>query len=354
MTTNRIVLYLSSFSVAAALFVAGSDARAEWDYRDGFGYGSSDLDLRFNLFVQPRFEYETDAVGDTARSTFLLGLAGGRLRLRLPRRHIEVRVTGGVAGDEGLLLDTFIDLGIGDHLGLRFGYFRVPFDEQTTHAPFWLRMSGRSIDVTEMSHWYDLGIALRGNHLGNTLVWSLSMTNGEVPLWENGNIDFLYSLRIALRLGQVFDWNPDVDVIVGLGSSWTLDPWEPETDVLVNRSIFRETFDVTARIRWFSASAAILYRLTDSGAYGAWGHDLGYHVAVAGTLGQVLELATRVAQVYRGLGDESDLEVGVALNGFADNGRLRFQVEYSWLSALQGSEVVSDAHRVVVQLQAFY
>jgi hypothetical protein len=354
MNDHRAQRVLCASLAAAAVATFAVRARAEWGYRDGFGYASSSFDLRINAFAQPRFHYLTDGGDGAPESSFRLGLAGGRLRLRVPRRRVEVRVTGGVSDGAGLLLDSYVEVGIGDHLGLRFGYFKVPFDEQTTHAPFWLRLTSRSRDVADLGHWYDLGVSLQGNHLRNAFAWALSMTNGEVPVWENANIDFLYSLRLALRLGPLLDWDRDVDLVIGLGSSWTLEPWAPEPTVDVNRSVFRETFDVTFRYGWLSATAAVLYRLTDPGAYGDLGHDLGYHVELAGALGRVFEVATRVAQVYPGVGDASDLEVGVALNGFGDEGRLRLQIEYAWLPSLRGSEIEAQSHRVVAQVQAFY
>lgn len=338
----------------ASLFMAEREAAAEWDYRNGFGVEGDNAELRLNVFARPYYQYMRDA-SEEDRSTFGVDLAGGRLRVRVPRRRILLEVTGGVREDEGVLLDTFLDLGIGDALALRMGYFRVPFDEQTTHAPFWLRMTQRSIDVQSLAHYYDVGIALRGNHLDNSLVWSLSMTNGETD-WENANIDFLYSLRVALRLGPLLDWGRSMDLVIGLGSSWNLKPWSPEEtrpELEVNRSVFNETLDLTWRMSWFTVSAAGFFRADDLGAYGPNEYSWGWHGLLGASLGSVLEFATRVAHVIPDAGPQQ-LEIAAVVNGFADDGRLRFQLEYTYLAPLDDGEIEGDSHRVVVLLQAFY
>lgn len=363
-TSRRSALWAATIVLVTLVGVA-PEARADWNYRNGFGYRGGAFDLRLNLFVQPRYEYLSDDGSGRSTSTFALNLAGGRLRVRIPRRRITIQASGGLSTDQGVLLDTYLELGLGDHLGLRFGYFRVPFDEQTTHFPLWLRMTGRSPDVTELAHGYDLGVALRGHHLNNALVWGLSMTNGETS-WTNGNIDFLYSLRLALRLGPLLDWYDEVDLVIGLGSSWNLEPWEPVEGERVNRSVFNETLDLTLHASWFSASLAGLYRLTDLGAYGeidhglgwqgALGHAVGWHLELAAALVEFLEVAARVAQLTPVVADDDrhQFEVAAAINGFGDEGRMRFQLEYSYLVTLDDDQIDHDAHRVVVQIQAFY
>lgn len=346
--------------VATLVLLWTQDARAEWNYRDGFGYESDSFALRLNAFLQPRYEYSSNDGTGGSTSSFRLNIVGGRMRVWMPRRRIFLQVMGGASGQEALLLDSYFEIGIGERLKLRVGYFRVPFDEQTTHAPFWLRMTERSVDVRSLSHYYDLGIALRGNHLDNALAWALSMSNGEIPVWENANIDFLYSFRLALRFGQLFGWYR-TDLVLGTGTSWTLEPWEPEPDVEVNRSLFAETLDLTLKVSSISITSALLYRLTTPGAYGPNAHALGWHGEVGASIAEIIELAVRVAQVWpdlRGdteIEDHRQLEVGVVLNGFGDEGRLRFQLEYRYLRETDGAGVeVFDAHRAVLQFQAFY
>ncbi len=354
--------------VAAAMFAVMilSERKAHAEQRgEGFVFGGRHLELRLNLFMQPRYQYTNDDGTGNTVSTFRLNLAGGRVRVRMPRRRIAAQVTGGFSGDGGVLLDSFLEIGLGtDKVALRAGYFHVPFDEQTTHSPFWLRMIDRSVDVQALGHDYDLGIALRGGHLrdsrtGNALVWGLSMTNGEVPLWENGNIDFLYSFRLALRLQPILGWRR-TDVIIGTGTSWTLEPWNPEPEddpeLEVNRSLFSETFDLTVRVQWFTLTGALLYQLSNPGAYGDNAHALGWHTEVGVFLAEIVEIGVRVAQIFPTLddGDPQRLEAAVALNGFGDEGRMRFQIEYRYFLSQIADETDFDSHRVTVQFQAFY
>jgi hypothetical protein len=351
MSRLRIPAILSAAALAAA-FLAPREARAEWD---GFRYSSSDLELQLGFFLQPRYEYlSDDGTGDTA-STFRLNLAGGRVQLRVPDNRILVQIEGGLSGEEPVLLDSFIELGLGRVLAIRAGYLRVPFDEQTTHAPFWLRMTERSIDVIGLAPAWDLGIALRGIHLDGALAWSVSMSNGEGLSFENANIDFLYAGRVALRLAPMLDWR-HVDLVIGTGTAWTLEPWVPVEGVEVNRSVFGETLDVMLRLWSFTLTGAMLYRWIDPGAYGPDTHAIGWHGEVGASIGEVMEIAARVAQLWPDVevGDTRDLEVGVAINGFADRGRLRIQLEYRYLRRASDGDDLFDAHRVAVQLQAYY
>lgn len=360
MSSARDAVIVPAVFVAAMVLMWASETRAEWSYRDGFGYESDSFALRLNAFLQPRYEYSSDDGTGSSVSSFRLNLVGGRMRVWMPRRRVFLQVMGGASSEDPLLLDSYLEIGLGQQLKLRFGYFRVPFDEQTTHSPFWLRMTERSVDVDALGHNYDLGIALRGNHLDNALAWALSMTNGESPIWENANLDFLYSFRLALRFGQLFGWYR-TDLVLGTGTSWTLEPWEPEPAVEVNRSLFRETVDLTLKVSSITITSALLYRLTSPGAYGPHVHALGWHGEVGSSILEIVELAVRVAQVWPNLradtggDDRRQLEVGVALNGFGDEGRLRFQLEYRYLRETDGAGAeVLDAHRAVLQFQAFY
>jgi hypothetical protein len=348
-------LLLAAISALLLLSTVEREAAAEWNYRGGFGFEGPSSELRLNVFIRPYYEFLREADGED-RSTFGLDLVGGRVRVRFPHRRIHLEVAGGLSGDKGILLDSFFDVGLGDQIALRLGYFRVPFDEQMTHAPFWLRTTRRSIDVLSLAHGYDLGIALRGNHLDNSLVWALSMTNGETD-WENANIDFLYSARVALRLGRLLGWRQGLDLVIGLGSSWNLEPWNPEMErrpeLEVNRSVFNETLDVSLKIAWLSVTAAALFRAADLGAYGPNEYTWGWHTEIGAMAARVFELVARVAHLIP-VGGQQQLEVGATINTFIDENRLRFQLEYTYLVDLEGARREEEAHRVVALLQAFY
>lgn len=343
-----------SILVVSVAVLSSAEARGEVTYDDGLRVTGSQGGMGLNLFVRPRYEYESDDGTSESRSTFSLDLLGARLRAWDRRGQILAQVMGGMAVDQPVLLDTFMEVRPARTIGIRFGYFRLAYDEQTTHGPFWLRMTERSVDVAALSHEYDLGIALVGTVLDEALAFSLSVTNGEEPSLENLNIDFLYAARLALRLGPLLDWR-HADLVLGLGASWTLEPWEPEPDLEVNRSVFRSTFDVSGRIRGFTLTAAALYRWTEPGAYGAPLHGLGWHVEAGLFAGEYFEVAARAAGLVPDLeGDAQQLEVSAALNGFPDRGRLRVQLQYSYVVDYVGDEVDRDAHRVVLQWQALY
>jgi hypothetical protein len=352
MSEKRLSVIVPAAALLAAALLAGREARAEWN---GFRYSGNNLELGLNFFLQPRYEYSSDDGTGDSSSSFRLNLAGGRVQLRVPRANILLQAEGGLSGEDPVVLDSYLEIGIGRELALRAGYFRVPFDEQTTHAPFWLRMTDRSADVLALAPAWDLGIALRGLHVDDALAWGVSMTNGEGGEWENSNLDFLYSFRIALRLAPLLDWDR-VDLVIGTGTFWTLEPWVPEEGVEVNRSLLGETLDVMLRVSSFTITAALLYRWTEPGAYGADTHALGWHVEAAASIVEALEVAVRTAQIWRDIESASgdDLEVGVAVNGFADGGRLRIQLEYRYLMANRNAPEAFDAHRAVVQLQAYY
>jgi hypothetical protein len=341
-------------TVLTTISISG-EARGDWDYRNGFGYSWSRGELRLNLFIRPRYEYLSDDGSGASRSSFMLDLVGGRLRIMSSQRRVMAEVTGGMAGDRGILLDTFLQFRAGDSLAIRAGYFRLPFDEQTTHSPFSLRMTDRSVDVDSLGYNYDLGLELRGNFLRDGLVFGVSITNGEGLSFENANIDFLYSGRLALRFGRLFDWYRN-DLIIGLGTSWNLEPWQPMEGVQVNRPVLAETLDITLQLGAASLTMAALYRYVDPGAYGAPFHALGWHLEAGVFLGDHIELATRFAHLLPDVGrsEAQTLEAGGAINAFADRNRIRVQLEYVYRTDMVGDVRRVDTHRAVIQVQALY
>ncbi len=365
--------------VPVALFLCAvslcGEARGEWNYRNGFGYEWSRGELRLNLFLRPRYEFLSDDGLGRSRNTFRVDLAGARIWLETARRRVRLELAGGLAGQRGVLLDSFLQFRIGQDLAIRFGYFRVPFDEQTTHAPFWLRMTSKSIDVAALgqsydgrdpreggdltralTQGYDLGLELRGSFLDDGLAFAVSMTNGE-PLTslDNMNIDFLYSGRLAVRVGELDNWHGS-DLIIGLGTSWNLEPWEPEEGVRVNRSVLAETLDLTLQIGGATITLAGIYRWIDPGAYGPDVHSLGWHFEGGVFVGDQFEFATRFAHLILDLEETGlqQMEAAAVINAFADRNRIRVQLEYAYLVTLNGGERERDAHRVVLLAQALY
>lgn len=361
-----------------ALLTLASEARSEWNYRDGYGYESRRGELRLNFFVRPRFEYSSNDGTGATRNSFRLDLAGGRLRIWTGRRQVFAEIAGGISGDEGILLDAYLEFRSNEYFAIRLGYFRVPFDEQTTHAPFWLRMTDKSIAVRALGYDYDLGLAIRGSFLDDSLVYAVSITNGEPLVWENLNIDFLYSARVALSIGRLDGWY-DNDLIIGIGTSWNLEPWSPEESVTVNRSVLAETLDITLRLGDVAMTLAGLYRYIDPGAYGSVMHVVGWHFEGGVFMGDHLEIAARVAHlvpidgaiemVDQGFqlwpdgtggggsdgGDDQQIwSAAMTLNAFVHDNRIRVQLEYSYLVALRSGEIDLDSHRVVAQVLALY
>jgi hypothetical protein len=329
-------------------------ARGEVEYRDGLRVTGSAGGMALNLFVRPRYVYESDDGTGSSRSTFSVDLLGARLRAWDQRGVLSAQIMGGLAVDEAVLLDTYVEVRPWRTGSFRFGHFRVGYDEQTTHGPFWLRMTRRSIDVDALSYEYDVGVALQGTFLDDALAFSLSVTNGETPSLENVNLDFLYAGRLALRLGPVFDWRR-ADLVLGAGVAWTLEPWEPEAEVTANRSVLSATFDVSGRIGAITATAAALYRYVDPGAYGSAVQGLGWHLEAGAFVGEYFEFAIRAAHLVPDLEvDGQRVEMAAAINGFPDRGRLRVQLEYAYTMAFDERETDWDAHRVVVQWQALY
>jgi hypothetical protein len=361
--------------VACAALLAtalhATSACAEWDYRHGFGFSSGGNEVRLNVFVRPRYEYLSNAGSGSARSSFVLDLVGARLRIWTGYRRVYAEMAGGLAGTEGLLLDTFLQFDAGDHLAIRFGYFRVPFDEQTTHAPFWLRMTDRSIAVRALGYAYDVGLALRGTFLDDGLVFGVSVTNGEPLDLENMNIDFLYSGRLAVSVGRLADWS-DVDLVIGVGTSWNLEPWTPEEGVRVNRSVLAETLDLTLRLGPATLALAGLYRYIDPGAYGDATHVLGWHVESGLFMHDQIEVVVALAHLVPVEGnlehtggvsgliaepaveDQQLLEAAAGLNVFVHDNRIRLQLEYAYTANFAGDTTAFEAHRVVAQAQAMY
>lgn len=355
--------------LAAALYAPA--AHGEWNYRNGFGYTSGGNEVRLNVFLRPRFEYMSDVGTGATRSSFLLDLAGARLRIWTGHRQVYAEIAGGLAGSEGVLLDSFLQFNAGRSLAIRLGYFRVPFDEQTTHAPFWLRMTDRSIAVRTLSYDYDLGLAVRGSFLDDGLVFALSVTNGEPLELENLNIDFLYSGRLAVSIGRLADWD-EVDLVIGIGTSWNLEPWEPEEGVRVNRSVLAETMDLTLRLGPASIALAGLYRYIDPGAYGEVAHVLGWHLESGIFVHDQVEFVVALAHLVpiegsfehtRGISglvadpavsDQQVFEAAAAFNAFVHDNRIRLQLEYTYLVNLADGALAYDAHRVVLQAQALY
>jgi hypothetical protein len=345
--------------VAAAVVVAGlagaRRASAEVSYRDGLTVSGSAGTMSLNVFVRPRYEYESDDGTGGSLSTMQMNLLGARLRAWDSRGRLYAQAMGGMAVDEPVLLDSYIDLLFGHGIGLRLGYFKVGFDEQTAHGPFWLRMTQRSLDVEALSYDYDMGVALFGSVLRDSLSFSVSVTNGEAPSLENLNVDFLYAGRVALSLGRLLRWRRS-EVAIGLGTAWTLEPWEPEPGARVNRSIFTETLDISARLSRFTYTAAVLYRIGDPGAYGPIVHDIGWHFQTGVFLGEAFEVAAEVAHLLPDVvdGDGQDLEVAVVVNAFPDRGRMRVQLEYAYGMSFAEDALERDRHRVVLQFQAVY
>ncbi len=113
---------------------------------------------------------------------------------------------------------------------------------------------------------------------------------------------------------------------------------------------------MSARIHNFSATAAVLYRLIDPGAYGPVAHSMGWHLETGFFFAEPLEVAVQVAHVLPDLEatDRWELETAVAINGFPDSGRMRVQLEYAYLMVYEADALEHDSHRVVVQLQARY
>ena len=113
---------------------------------------------------------------------------------------------------------------------------------------------------------------------------------------------------------------------------------------------------ISARIRTFTVTAALLYRHLDPGAYGDITQALGWHFETGVFVARPLEIALQVAHLIPDLDSSrpGDIETAVALNAFPDSGRMRVQLEYAYLAVLAEEGIERDAHRVVVQWQALY
>ena len=183
-----------------------------------------------------------------------------------------------------------------------------------------------------------------------------------------------------MSIGRLDGWY-DNDLIIGLGTSWNLEPWSPEEGVTVNRSVLAETLDITLRLGDVAITLAGLYRYIEPGAYGSAMHVVGWHLEGGVFLGDHMELALRVAHLVPidgsidiiGEGfqfwpdgarddgtdsqeseDQQIWKTAVAFNAFAHDNRIRVQREYSYLVALRAGEIDLDTHRVVAQVLALY
>lgn len=179
---------IKTASIASALLILplavpaqAADGRVY--YKDGTRIETEDLELKFNVQLQPRYTYsdfDSDRDQDETSGVRLrrarLGVSGS-----LMDKQFSFMLLDDFSSDSGGsdMKDAWIQYNAGDVAGVRFGQFKVPFTRQYNQSSSKLFFAERSNVINEYDRDRDLGAMVHGAAAGDAVHWYAGVFNGE-------------------------------------------------------------------------------------------------------------------------------------------------------------------------------
>lgn len=170
-------------------------------YEGGLLWGTEDGDysLRFNTYIQPRFElFVPEDFDDIEATRFRIRRARVSFRGHVLDEDWRYKLQLELTEPEAPLLDGWVEYVISPRIAVRAGQQKVPFLRNQIASSSAIAFPERAFPVENLRYARDQGVWVLGALLGGKVTYQAGLSNGGGPNQLNDNIDFAASGRVQV------------------------------------------------------------------------------------------------------------------------------------------------------------